>query len=143
MKNIIVLVTLILLCMTSGAGAGNSSLGAVTGAAGGALIGQGIGRNTEGTLIGAAVGGILGYVVGSEMDRGGYVSNRYYGGSRDWRPVEVIVAPPPPRPVQVIVAPAYGYYYPVPAVWRRGYDDHQGDHHWRHEHRHGRGHHRH
>ncbi len=44
-------------------------MGAVSGAAGGALIGQAIGHNTEATLIGAAVGTLIGYIIGNEMDK--------------------------------------------------------------------------
>ncbi|PIE56154.1 MAG: hypothetical protein CSA34_05430 [Desulfobulbus propionicus] len=44
-------------------------VGAVSGAAGGALIGQIIGHNTEATLIGAAMGTMIGYIVGNEMEK--------------------------------------------------------------------------
>ncbi len=44
-------------------------VGAVGGAATGAILGQIIGEDTEATLIGAAIGGLLGYIVGNEMDK--------------------------------------------------------------------------
>ncbi len=47
----------------------NTTRGAVTGAAAGALIGQAIGGDTEATLLGATIGSLLGYAIGKEMDR--------------------------------------------------------------------------
>ncbi|MBU4260628.1 MAG: glycine zipper 2TM domain-containing protein [Proteobacteria bacterium] len=116
MKKLIVLASLVFLCATSNADAGNASSGAVTGAAGGALVGQAVGRNTEGTLIGAAIGAAVGYIVGNEMDNGGYYARQGYSGGNVWvqqpAPVYRQVIMPPPRPVPVVVP----YYRPVEVV---------------------------
>jgi hypothetical protein len=86
MKKLIVLASLVFLCTTSNAEAGNASAGALTGAAGGALVGQAVGRDTEGTLIGAAIGAAVGYIVGNEMDQGGYVRQGGIAGEMGgWR----------------------------------------------------------
>lgn len=65
---------------------GNGINGLLTGAGGGALVGQAIGRDTEATLIGTAVGGMLGYMVGNEMDK---------AGQAGYAPVPAVFPSPP------------------------------------------------
>jgi surface antigen len=69
-KIIIPVIFCLSLFLSSCAGGPNKAgVGAASGVAGGALLGQAIGHNTEATLIGAALGGMLGYMVGNEMDK--------------------------------------------------------------------------
>ena len=107
MKKISVLfaLTILIFSAVNSQARNNTAHTTVTGAAGGALVGQAIGRNTESTLVGAAVGGVVGYIVGNEMDKHGHVRQTHY-----YPPEKVIhVTPPPRRPVTVVVNPGYGY----------------------------------
>ncbi|MBI4793993.1 MAG: glycine zipper 2TM domain-containing protein [Deltaproteobacteria bacterium] len=146
MKKFIVFASLMFLCATSEAEAGNAAVGAVTGAAGGAVVGQAIGHNTEGTLVGAVIGGVVGSIVGSGMD-GGYYARPSYGGGYVVAPQPVTVYREvymPPPPVHV-VAPYYRpYYRPVEVVVMSGPGrHHHGSSRWSGGHRGDRDHHRH
>ena len=66
-KNILAILILAFLCSSCLTTKGQ--MGAATGAAGGAMMGQIIGRDAESVLIGAALGGLVGYVIGNEMDK--------------------------------------------------------------------------
>jgi hypothetical protein len=141
MKKFIVFASLVFLCATSDAEAGNAAVGAVTGAAGGAVVGQAIGHNTEGTLVGAVIGGVVGSIIGSGMD-GGYARQGYGGGYVVApQPVTVyreVYMPPPP-----VVVPYYRpYYRPVEVVVMSRPDHHRSPR-WSGGHRGDRDHHRH
>ncbi len=107
MRNLICIISslLLVLVLLSGCSSSryNTQKGAAIGAGLGAAYGQAIGRDTQSTLIGTALGGLTGAVMGNYEDQ-------RYQEQRDYQR-RAYSAPPPPPP------PAYSAPYRGSGNW--------------------------